>query len=835
MALNNPAYRPDKRLKRQLFNKVDRLEWLNLNINVDAFCDHWELLSPEFSEIIDQFRELYVEQICKTFKLKKEHVDQTWKECLLNNQKVSIEVYCIWKFASADPLCFSRAFGIKQLRSRQSNMPAIVVKLAEEKSKTDLNAAFIHLQIKKAGHARFQYGFSRDKPIDLQRTQLIMHSLSSDLKKKEGKKYYVRFYDIIGDSYYCLLLKETSDRVYPAIPDNLRVVSGKYLLVSVNKKTYTLEVHTQVYREAWRIRNYVARRTGTKLNMTRKTAEHDPEAFFQLLLENEDNDGISLLEADFYKNNIGDAVWSFRDKQKKNNIVSILEKQKRDGNLELKSFSEVKSMIFGFADIRYQIQVYEDRWSQIRLDVQDRGKPALELATFKQTFETAFGIPLQTSLKNQNKTLNNRDIIQNLLDKPTLEAVLPTEVDALLMKLITSKIVSQPETSVKRRCANCFRLYWKEGKCPTCGSNEFFFEGEYKDIEVNSIAVLDVMSKALKKDNKLDVKKVKHQIDSSSFWFLEIMNEQGKPLSIYVSKSNVPQKVLSHYARTGNALLIVIIKSAQPLRQQVVNWDFECIDFATCFAEIESGEILATIRAAIQSQHNKWKVKIAGKGWRSYLDYKSRNDAQYSDQQFEVDIFNMLHEVFLIGDRLGGNFAGVPAPDGIISIQDYGNPLSRYCLAWDCKHSKTKKGYQLGDPPAKHRRYIHTLKNNDKVLFYGGLKTYLIISQNMDMGSYENFYTRMMNKFKWTGQIVFIHSDLILRLYEVYRDNQALIASYPQVFYSELFQLFKKTDRGDSRPFKELTNIKVEAILTQVATTFNKKKKKFQFTRNEFN
>ena len=800
MAVINTGYKPDKRRKRELFNKEDRLEWLNLNINIDAFCDHWELLQPEFNDTIHGFPEIYVERICKAFNLKRIHADQSWKDCLLNNLKVSIELYCIWKFASVDPLCFSRAYSIRQSRKGQSNIPAIVAKLSEEKASKDLTAAFIYLQIKKAGHTRFQYGFSKEKPVDLERTKKIMHSLTKHLKKVEGKKYYVRFYDIIGDNYYCLLLKETNDRVYPAIPDNLRVVSGRYMLIAVNKKNHTLEIHTQIYREAWRIRNYIARRTSSKLNSIRKTAEHDPVAFFKILLEKENNDGIVLLQAEFNKNNISDAVWSFKDRHRKNNIIAILEKQKRDKNLELNSFSEFKSMEFGFGDIRYQIKIHEDRWGQVRLDVQDKGKPTLELAAFKENFETTFGIPLQTSLKNQNKILNKRDIIQELLDKPTLETVLPTEVDALLMELITAKIVTQPEPSVKRRCSNCFRIYWKSGNCPTCGTNEFFFEGEYKDVDVTIDPVLDILHKTLKKEPGFEIRKVRHQIDSSVYSFLEILNDEGKSLSIFVSKSNVSHKVLSHYEKTGNALLVIIIKFAQPLRQQVTNLDFECLDFATCFSEIDSGEIIQRIKTAIQSQHNKWKEKIARKGWQSYMNYKFRNNAKYHDQEFEADIFNMMHEMFLIGDRLGGNFAGIAAPDGIVSIQDYGDPLSRYCLAWDCKHSKAKKGYYLSDSPDKHRRYIHGLKKNDKVLFYGGLKTYLIISQNMQMDSYEKFYKSMMTKFKWSGQVVFVHADTIQRIYEVYRDNQALVASYPQVFFRELFQLFRKTDRGDCRP-----------------------------------
>lgn len=838
MAKANQAAKPDKQ-RKHIFSKEERTEWRNLNVNLDSFCDHWALIQPEFAEVFRHFPQIYQEHICKSFLLLRKYPDQPWDELLFSNTREAIKLYCIWKFASVDPLCFTRTYGIRQLRKNKTNMPGLISRLTEEFVKQDLRRAFMHLQIKKAGHARYSYDFviknsEKGKNIDFIAAEKIMHALTSHLRKTEGKKYCLRFFDKIDKGYYFLLLKETNDRVYPAIPDNLRVVSGRYLLVSIQTDTKVLQVHSQIFREASRIRNYVAKRTGIKMRPSRKTAEHNPEDFFRMLLDREQSSEFTLVNAVINKHNMGDNVIYIRDRQKKNDIIDFLQKLKVDGYLELKSFAEFKSFEFEYAGLRYHIHIEEDRWGQIKLEVADRGKPAFELAGFIRDFETVFGIPLQTSLRNQNASINKSIIIQKLLDKPTIESYLPDEVDRLLVQLIHAKIVAQPTTSVKRRCRGCYKVYWKEGSCPECGTNGFYFEGEYKDLDIRTEPVLDLLAEHLKSDVSLKVKKVKHQIESTVFKFLELLNDEGKSLTIYVSRGNVSQRVLSQYAKTGKPLLVIIVKYAPALRQQVSYNDFECLDFATCFARIDSGDMVVNIKEAIQSQHSKWKEKISRKGYQSYKAYTGRNVNTYHDQDFEIDIYNMFHEIFLVGDRLGGNFAGIPAPDGIVSIQDYGDPLSRFCLAWDCKYSVSKLGYRLTDPPKKHRRYIHSLKENDKVLFYGGLKTYLIISQHMHMGTYEKFYIGLTTKFRWMGQVIFMPADLVTRIYEAYRDNQMLIAAHPNVFYAPLSQLFRKTDRCDSIPYRQLTARKVDEILESIKTSFKPLNRPFVFTRKEF-
>ena len=152
----------------------------------------------------------------------------------------------------------------------------------------------------------------------------------------------------------------------------------------------------------------------------------------------------------------------------------------------------------------------------------------------------------------------------------------------------------------------------------------------------------------------------------------------------------------------------------------------------------------------IDLQKRKWITKITKKGLKSFQNISSKK-RDYTDQDFEKDIYNMLHELFLVGDRLGGKFTGVAAPDGIISVHNGSTPLKRYCFAWDCKYSISDKGYQLADKVSKHRKYINDLKKNDKVLFYGGLKTYAIISQNMDFKKYKTFYSKLVKRFRWKG------------------------------------------------------------------------------------
>ena len=834
MAKQFSTPKPDKQRKFQQFRPEQRKEWMNLNINIDSYSDHWEAIRQEFIGTIAAYPAVYLEKIAKSFGLSKSHRDQDWDEVLFNDIKWAIQLYCIWKFASVDPLCYATIYKIRPVRGK-TNMPALLARLAQEYVTVDLRTAFIQMLLKKAGHARYTYHVAdRKKKIDLEFAKKIMRSMTSYLKQEEGKRYELRFADKIDDTYYFLILKETTDRIYPAIPENLRVVSARYLLISIDIKTENLSVHTQIGREAKRIRYYIARRSGAKILTDRKTADYNPEAFFELLLEQEQTEGFTLLNAKISKHSMGDHTMEIKDRMKKNNIIAALQKLKHDGYLELKSFSEFSNMLFNYGKIRYHIDIYEDRWGQVKLDVADRGKPSAELSVFKHDFESVFSIPIGTWLKNENTTLNKSAVIQKILDFPTLESVLPDDVSDILMELIGEGIIEQPATSVKRRCKNCYKVYWHKGSCPECGSNEYYFDGEYIDLQVNTDATFNFFLEHIKQDTTLKVKKVKHKIESYTFKFLELLNDDRKSLSIYISKGAASPRVISHYARTGNPLLVIIVKYAPALKGSVTDMGFECLDFATGFAQASTGELLPNIKNALQAQHNKWKDKLSRKGYSSYGEYTGRDEKKYNDQRFEVDIFNMLHEIFLIGDRLGGHFAGVPAPDGVISIQDYGNPLARYCLAWDCKFSVLKDGYRLADPPKKHRHYINALKNNDKVLFYGGLKSYLIISQNMNMTMYEKFYTQLVDRFRWKGQVIFVQADMIARIYEAYRDNQSLIASFPNVFYSALYKLFQKTDRKDSIPYRHLSQEKIKNTFDGIKATYKSLRKSFTFARKDF-
>ena len=135
---------------------------------------------------------------------------------------------------------------------------------------------------------------------------------------------------------------------------------------------------------------------------------------------------------------------------------------------------------------------------------------------------------------------------------------------------------------------------------------------------------------------------------------------------------------------------------------------------------------------------------------------KKYKNNEYSEMDFETDTYNILQELFTIGDRLGGKMTGVKAPDGIVVINPFSKTSSKYCFAWDCKYSNAEKGYELNDDKSKHRYYINTLKKNDKVKFYGGLKSYAIISQNMNLSAYKKFYTDLTGRFRWKGVVIYI-------------------------------------------------------------------------------
>lgn len=826
-----------KKLKHDLFNSSERDYWKNLHINIDTICDKWkDIYSKEIDKHLKLFNEDDHKEIFKHYAIKRD-TEKSYLVCFLEEKKSAIDFLCVIKFSYTDPKALSLLFNIPISKGEVNKRLVIMNLLSSHKSKALLNV-FLLLQRKKFGKGNYTYDFDANiLKSDFPKFDDAVNLLCRHLKRndKHNKIYHYRTSYQVNDEWMFLLLKETADVIFPAIPDNTRVLKGTYLLITIKLKEKSLEINTKSKQEAYQIKDYLSRKTNNPLLYVKKSSTCNPISFFEELKKEKDTKNeLTLTDVDFKDTNINSQL-KVSDIHHKNDIFTQLNTLKEKDIIKLKDFTEFRSIAFQYQGIAFKVNISENQWGQFRFNFIDQGKPKIEAQSFKKKFEEKFKVPLDVFLKSEDTSLDLKRLTRKLLEKTTIEANLPKEAENILLDLINLKIFVKPTKTSKRRCENpkCRKITWIKGDCPNCG-NSLYIEGNYVDLKVNEKGVYDFVYQLTNTKKEFLVKKTKKQIDSSTYTLIDLIDKKGNPASIYISMANVPEKIIRHFQETGSPLIVVLIKFKDALFNDITSYGFECIDIADLYvAKNDPKRIIDGFVKLIERQKHSWQKKIAEKGYNSFLSIQEKKSG-YTDQNFEKDIYNLLHEMFLIGDRLGGKFAGVPAPDGIVSVQNYGIPLKRYCFAWDCKYSTLTKGYQLADAPLKHRRYINTLKRNDKVILYGGLKVYAIISQNMDMNKYETFYSKLTERFKWNGNIIYISEGFILKLYKVYKDNEETIQNSPNLFFTKTYNLFKNVLKKESVPYKQVSEQRLLSMIEDLEKVFIAKNIKFVFERKEF-
>lgn len=824
--------KPNRQLKFKLFPSKEGVRdyWKNFEVNIDSYCDKWNLHKEEFLKHFNSFSPQHVEMVAASYQVNAKNADI--KNGFLTNVKACIDLYCVIKFSLKNPKALSNIFKIP-IRKGNVDRNAVILKTLEIHRVKGLPKLYLAILAQRKGSGKFSYDInSGNISIAFETVNNYVKNLIGFMNRNSLEEYHLRFGSIINNDFYFLLLKETGDKILSALPDNTRVQTAKYILLRWELKSKKITIDTKDYAEAGKIRRYLSKKSRFVIKHNRRSATYNPKQFFDIILKDTGlPKQVKLVDASFRRNNLGDNYIKTGDNNHKNDITHVIRQLAKVKVISLDDFSAFKSLTFYFKDIPFQVQLHENQFGQLTMGIVDQKKPRKETDQFKAAFTKTFNIPFGVFLENENKTLDLISITRKLIANKTIKADMPEEIESIILDLIEKGFVLQPTENAKRRCIECHTIFWAKGDCRLCG-NEAYFEGDYIDIEINEKNFFNYVYTTAKSIKGLTVKKISRKIDRSTFDFIDVINNEGDSLSIYCCRSSMPAKILDNFEENGNSLLVILFKYKEVILGEISKRNFECCDFSE-IAQNDSDYLANLISSNIINQKNKWQSKITAKGEKSF-EQITHKGANYDDQHFERDIYNILHEIFHIADRLGGKFSGIKAPDGIISIQDFGKPLKRYCFAWDCKYSRKERGYNLQDNPLKHIHYLNKLKENDKVVFFGRLQIYAFISQNMNEQKYLTFYKKLLGKNKWPGQILLVSESNILLLYQVYKRNEELIRNYPSIFYKKVFHLFLKTPSAERLPYKFVSNERISNTLSKIQGEFKKKHKRFHFQRNEF-
>jgi hypothetical protein len=831
--MNSPKIKDRKQLKTILFPRgtETRAFWKSYEINIDRYCDKWELYEEELVKKCSVLNSTDLAVIAKQYKIPLNNHAPVLEQ-LTANTKSAIDFYCVLKFAERSPKVLSRYFGIP-IRKNNIDRRQVILKVFDLRMKERLTEIFFMVISQNKGSAKYQFKVHDPKnAFTFKSVEKNVTTLIRYLNRKSDMEYDIRFIDKVEDDYYVLLVKETTDKMVCALPNNIRVQTGQYILIRWHKKESLFSIDTKDYHESSRIKNYMARKTKLAFKYTRQQGTYNPDQFLaSILAPVNDVKDLALLDIQVRNTTTGDNTWRLTNNKKKNNILDGIRHAVETKAINLQNFANYKSLTFLYKEISYTVQFRLDRYNHTKLHLIDQKKPAAELAAFKAAFNKKYTIPFDAFLHNEDETEDLIQITRKMVADKTISAEMPQEYEDLVIKLVNDKFIYQPTENGRRRCVECKSIFWTPGDCRSCGT-ETYFEGDYLDILVNENAFEKYVYKAAAKVASVKIERVRRQIQKTSFPFIELITKEGTSLSIYISPGMVNEKITSYFSENGLPLLIILLKYKDGLDMQIRNRNFECVDFAE-IVNTDETKCTALITKALADQQSKWHQKVIDKGAKSF-ERLSNKPKQYNDQAFERDIYNLLHELFLVADRMGERLTGTKAPDGIACIQNYSRPLRRFCLAWDCKYSEAVKGYSLQEKPAKHRYYLNKLTTNDKVRFFGGLRVYAFITQNMNMTKYTSFYKKLMTGFSWSCQVLLLFEEQILMIYQVYKANEILIQNYPAIYYNRMIPLFTKLPKSENEPYKRISKERIEKIFGTLQQDFKKVHRVFKFKRVDF-
>jgi len=827
-----------KRITSTDFSKKERDIWKNLEVNLDSFSNRWEeLYQEDFLKELSNLSNDFLKEVLTHFSIPFAESDNIRKK-LTENRRASILLYCVIDFALKNPKIICEIFSITY--SKKIDTSIVIEKIFAQFKNERLTDLFIFMLHRRMGKGRFQYSFLQQiQATDYESITHFMPHLATMLKQREkdNKQYHFRFgYKSKPGHWIFLLLKETNDKVHIAIPNNISMVKGVYKLITVKPADNTIEINTTSRDEAQSIRNYFNKKLKNPYTFRREEKSYEPKEFFKkVLADSTTTDTLKLIRVDFKDSNIAAGI-NVKNNEERNDIIAGLKILQKAKILKLKDFSEFASMTFKYKGLNVPVQVNETAWGVHRLNLVDRRISQLDVESFKTDFQAKFGVELDKWLKRSDEQLNKSFVISKILDKKTVPVnSITTDIEQTLFQLMQDDILSKVQHQAKRICENptCRTRTWEKYMCPRCG-RALRIDGDFVEVKTNRKGIYNFVCKAMNKIPNFKVTKDIIQIARKKFNVIEIMNKEGEALTVFISPSIVPDEIINHYHSNGLPLEIILTHYKDAIRHSISEKNFECSGLVEFYMNAsDTSKLSKHFKNAINYQKLKWKEKLIEKGFNSFTSASNKAE-DYAAQNFETDIFNMLHEIFYVAYKLGGSFTGVKAPDGVLSVRNYSKPLKKFCLSWDCKYSTQSGGYKLADSPKKHRHYIKALTENGKVKFYGGLKVHAIISQNMNFKKYKSFHKKLVAKFSWKGKVVFIDEKILLPLYYFYRENSQQILSKPQLFYSSLHRLLLNIHKKDLKPYPIITEVRMKSFYKEVDGKFKKQHINLVFQRPDF-
>lgn len=634
-----------------------------------------------------------------------------------------------------------------------------------------------------------------------------------------------RFKQTIGNLTILVFSKPIPAKVIKGEMKNLEAQRATYTMVVFDKSENKLGVVTGSKREIQLIQRYIRyHMLPDSIGTPRLEVEMDKKEILKRILVSNPDRAVSLNTVTFKTTQLPDQP-AIRLKASEDTSL--------DGTLSTLSniwsdlgIDALKNVDYQFQGRNINIYVYGDDWKRVFINTSAKRKSNLlenhvlddinkRLGT--NIKETSFIIENLTDLYILEKLLNDKQV--------AIFPPVPKQVEKLIIRLISEKIIKKPTKISKRKCLNCYSFSWNDWQCPNCDRESMVVIGEAINIDLIEGTIIRKFFNVLQSDfPSLQITLIPYKQRKNYKKSVIRIYNSGKNLSVFVvlisDKKDLP--FVEDLLHEGFGVIGIVDPEMSEKTDHLQGIGCDLVDLHAVINKIINGGDIPPLSVHIESQNRRVLERIFS-NLRASIDKLSNRPTNYNEDMFEIDVTNLLQALVPDVIRLGTEYKGRSVPDGYCGY-GYRNSARRRrkrLFGWDAKYS-INSSYRLGTADfKKQKKYLEWLcSESNEPYKMGALGIYAFVS-NFD--SSNGFETTLTNLTTWTGfpsqcRLVLLQDKLLVKICEWVFEHWQQVVENNSLASEIIFKWFR---RKTTKPFNKLSVVdwsKLEAKLITILT-----------------
>lgn len=803
--------------------------------------DYWNGLEVHFNKINEQWDNRYqlklkgsllsmnlaqLKELCEISGIKiVDKKEEIIKE-ILSNQSISRLIYFFKEFQNKKKRAIEQIYEWFYSDAEKRYDLSLINKLyhlySEDKSYLFDVLTIYKWEIKSSGNKYiYTKGLKEKDLIQIGTDEKVIKTITDTLhnnSKNHNYKVVSTAFNKESGLMVVLIYKEIANIMLPDFDGNKSNKKVSELLFEIDLRDKSISIKCNSITDENSLVDYLNKNMKTDLQKYKmKSFTEFSREKFDLLLSNSEMSADSGYRAfissiSFYSSSLWKSPSITLDLKDDDVWPAVVEANKA-GIIKPSSLKDIRYVKLSFSDLTSR-RIYSrvETNGDVTFRLQDANLTKKQIVETKEIFKDLLGLPLNQPISNKSFTVGTADKVDFIL-----KSCNPNDIGSsqdLFDELLSNEFIIMKHISgfcCSNEDCNTFYEELPESECEECGAEKYKQINNIKydlNIEKVKIYTKSRISNWLKDKEYKMLNPTTLTVYGKKYELLNFENKYEITTQILITNELIPGRTLKRLRRLLTPTMIIYVGYQE---FDFINHNSDSIyplNFGQIFS-YDNTELFKNMDNIIEIIESRAKTIVAQASSTAYESLNNLIDKDlskdYSDREFEDDVFAIIKDIFPNADKWGREMSGERVPEGLFSLQyntRIGTKQDEYkrLYSFDCKLTSKDKGYDLGiSEKRKAWDYIDELHNVREITKYSDrneVSGHIFISnkyKDSQISGMRSFFNEKMSG-KTSTIPIFIEVRQLLLIHKLYRKSYEEISLRKNTFYEEINKLLMQED-----------------------------------------